>query len=580
MSPVNPYDQNVRPQILRRYPELDRRQLRFIGHGEGPLLGLAGPGAGKTRCIELRAANLLLTGRARPEELMLCTFSKPAARELQHRLLATAQRLGCGGDAARVHIATIHSLCHRILAPRAVAVGLETPYRLLDQEDQWRLMQDRFDDIFRPDLDVLEDRGWREEARVIGEARRYFDRIADERIDLDELADSHRPFDAALGRCCWRYRRVLWESNALDFAHLQVWTDELLRDPRIAGRIGGVMRYIMVDEYQDTSHVQQEILLRLAEAHGNLAVVGDDDQAIYRFRGASVRNLLRFRDRFPNAPVVGLTTNYRSHAAIVDAYDRWMPTAADWSHPERADVSYRYDKTIVAHAPERHAAYPSVIAISGSSPYDEGSQLAAMFRFLKSSGVITRYGQAALLLPSVRDKVAGPYLDGLEDAGVPVRHVAAGSGDDVGDCVLSDAVLVTTIHQAKGREWPVVVVGGLDNPGRHDDPVGARLARYHQRHPFEPADRIAAFDRARVYYVAFSRPGGLLALSATGRPHRSFDVIWDRLPRWPDIDRAALGAQRFFDIHSAGAGVSSPDPVPELVIDMDRMENLTVVLRT
>ena len=578
MPPVNPGDHYVHPRILRRHPELDPQQRRFIGHGEGPLLGLAGPGAGKTQCIELRAANLLLTGRVCPEELTLCTFGKPAAQELRERFLASAQALGCSADAGQVRISTIHSLCHQILAAHASAVGLKSPFRLLDEDVQRLLMGSRFDDIFGPDLDVLEARGWRDERDIVYQARRYFDRIADERIALKTLCNSPRVFDAALARCCWRYRRVLLEINAMDFAHLQVMATVLLDDSGIASTVGAPMRYIMVDEYQDTSHIQQRILFRLAEAHNNLAVVGDDDQSIYRFRGASVRDLLQFPDRFPNAAVVSLMKNYRSHVGIVDAYSLWMPTAADWAHPDRRDVSFRHDKTIVAHAPDDHASYPSVISVSGTSPYDEGRQLAELFRFLKSAGAITRYGQIALLLHSVKDRVAGPYLDALEDAGVPVRHVAAGSGDDAAAGGSSGHVLVTTIHQAKGREWPVVAVGGLDNPGRHDDPVGDHLSRYHRRDPFEPADRMAAFDRARVYYTAFSRPSGVLALSATGRPHRSFDAIWDGLPRWPDIDHAALGRQRFTEGHLTSAGTRAPDFVSDLVINMDPMESLTMRL--
>ncbi len=203
---------------------------------------------------------------------------------------------------------------------------------------------------------------------MIQQARRYFDRIADERIDLEGLAASPRAFDAALGRCCLRYRWALWGLNALDFAHLQALAAKLLCNPRIAGRIGSAMRFIMVDEYQDTSRIQQEILLRLANAHGNLAVVADHGQAIYRFRGASVRDLLQFPEWFPNAKVVGLTVNYRSHVGIVEAYSLWMPSAADWTHPDLRDVSFRHDKSIAAHASHTHASYPSVIAISGSRP--------------------------------------------------------------------------------------------------------------------------------------------------------------------------------------------------------------------
>ena len=572
---MTPGNHQVHPKILRRHPELDPRQLRFIGHGAGPLLGLAGPGAGKTRCLELRAANLLLLGLAVPAELVLCTFGKPAARELQRRFLTTAQDLGCGADVARVRVSTIHSLCHQILTAHAGAVGLRAPYRLLDDEEQTRLMRSRFDEIFGPDRDVLENRGWEDERDIIDQARRYFDRLADERIDLKNLYNSPRSFDAALGRCCWRYRQVLWGCGALDLAHLQALADVLLADPSVAGTVAATMRHIMVDEYQDTSRIQQRVLFRLAEAHGNLAVVGDDDQSIYRFRGASVRNLLQFPIRFPDAQVVGLTVNYRSHGGIVDAYGRWMPTAADWSHPDRPDVSLRYAKSIVPHAADNHAAYPSVISVVGDSPYDEGRQIGELFLFLKDAGAISNYGEAALLLHSVKYRMAGPYQDALEDLGVPVRNVAAGSVADAGVGGSSDQVLVTTIHQAKGREWPVVAVGGLDHPGRHDDPVGALLSRHHRRDPFEPIDRITALDRARVYYTAFSRPSSLLALSATGRPHRSFDGIWDGLPRWPDVDQGALARQRFAEGHLVGAATRSPD----LVIHMDPMNNLRVRMR-
>ena len=436
-------------------------------------------------------------------------------------------------------------------------------------------MRSRFDEIFGPDRDVLKDRGWRDERDIIDQVHRYFDRLADERIDLKNLYNSPRSFDAALGRCCWRYRQVLWGCSALDFAHLQALADVLLADPSVASTVGATMRHIMVDEYQDTSRIQQRVLFRLAEAHGNLAVVGDDDQSIYRFRGASVRSLLQFPVRFPDALIVGLTVNYRSHAGIVGAYGRWMPTAADWSHPDRPDVSLRYAKSIVAHAADRHASYPSVISVVGDSPYDEGRQLGELFLFLKDAGAISHYGQAALLLHSVKGRVAGPYLDALKDLGVRARHVAAGSAADAGTRGSSDQVLVTTIHQAKGREWPVVAVGGLDHPGRHDDPVGAHLSRHHRRDPFEPIDRIAALDRARVYYTAFSRPSSLLALSATGRPHRSFDGIWDGLPRWPDVDRAALARQRFAEGHLVDAATRSPD----LVVHMDPMDKLTLRMR-
>ena len=123
---------------------------------------------------------------------------------------------------------------------------------------------------------------------------------------------SDRPFTAALGRCCQRYRELLLDRNVVDFAHLQVWADRVLEDKDVAAGTGGNIRNLMVDEFQDTSRIQLRILKRLAEVHGNLAVVGDDDQLIYRFRGANVSNLLHFPRHFPGCRAVRLTTNYRS----------------------------------------------------------------------------------------------------------------------------------------------------------------------------------------------------------------------------------------------------------------------------
>ena len=174
-------------------------------------------------------------------------------------------------------------------------------------------------------------------------------------------------------------------------------------------------------------------------------------------------------------------------------------------------------------------------------PGDEARQLAELLRFLKDSSVIDRYGQAALLLNSVKGAVSSPYLDGLERAGIPARcepagHVRVHAGDEV---------LVTTIHQSKGREWEVVIVGSLNETDLETDRVGRNLAEYFGRCSGEPVERIGDFDRARRHYVAFTRAKHLLVLTATGEPHPRFSDIWHRATRWPDVDRDALARQRF-----------------------------------
>ena len=149
-----------------------------------------------------------------------------------------------------MRISTVHSLCHRILAPHAGAAGLRPGYRLLDEQEQLLLMQQEFRVVLGPDWDILARRGWREGVHGAAEAARYFDRIGDEMIDVDALAGLELPFIAAVGRSCQRYRQLLRERNLVDFAHLQVWAHRVIQDAGVAAAVGGSTGHLMVDEFQ------------------------------------------------------------------------------------------------------------------------------------------------------------------------------------------------------------------------------------------------------------------------------------------------------------------------------------------
>ena len=469
----------VAPAILRLHPGLDQGQLELIGHLEGPTLGIAGPGTGKTLAVALRGTNILLRGLAQPEQLVLCTYSRPAARELRQRFIALATAAGCPGDLSRVRIGTIHGLCHRMLRSHGRRGGLRPDFAVLNEDEQWRLLSRHFVDVFGPDLNVLEREGWRwrEPHLVIRHGRKFFERLCDELIDPGELIDSGDPFHTALGRCYDRYRDLLLDEGSADFDHLQRWAAELLEDGRTAGLVSAGIRYLICDEYQDTSYAQERILLRLCRGHGNICVVGDDDQGIYRFRGASVRNLLQFPGHFSSCHTVALSVNHRSHPAIVGFYGRWMATAADWSNPDPQGPPFRHPKSITPHAGDLYPDYPAAIRVEGCNAEEEGAQLAELLRFLKRQRVIAEYGQAALLLHSVRGTAAAGYLDALERAGIPVdRRPSISEGHRVAD--RPQALTVTTIHQAKGREWDVVIAGSLDYCNPDGDPVGRELQHY------------------------------------------------------------------------------------------------------
>ena len=546
---------DVAPAILRLHPGLDDGQRELICYLDGPILGIAGPGSGKTLAVALRGVNILLLGLAKPEELVLCTYSRAAARELRQRFIKLATDAGCRGDLTLVRIGTIHGLCRRILRSHARPADLGPDFQVLSEDEQCGLLVRHYDDVFGPDLGILEGEGWRwrEPRLVVRHGRKYFERICDEMIDPGELTGSGNPFHSALGRCYLRYRGLLLAEASVDFDHLQRLVAECLSDDRVVNPISGGIRHLICDEYQDTSAVEERLLLMLSRIHGNLCVVGDDDQSIYRFRGATVRNLLEFPERTFDGDTVALGVNYRSHPAIVEFYTTWMATAADWSNPDAGGRPFRHPKVIRPHDAASYQDYPAVVAVEGRSAGDEGKQLAELVRFLKQRGVIAHYGQVALLLHSVKGPRAAGYLDAFESAGIPVNRAASGSRNHRRASGRRE-VEVTTIHQAKGGEWDVVIVGSLDFDNADVDPVGRELAPYCQRPAFEPADRIADFDHARQHYVAFSRPKRLLVLTASGEVHQRFADAWDGLPRWDRMDRRTLARQRF----------RPPDPTEDL----------------
>lgn len=356
--------------ILNQHPDLDDQQLAVIGHRSGPALVMAGPGSGKTACMCMRALNLLLLGRVLPQNLLLCTFTRASAREMRHRLYAGAQAAGYAEDLSGLRVITIHGLCHRILAEIGSDAGADASAHILNAGGQLGLLRAGYDSVFLPDQDVLVGRGWSDAQRIVTEARRFFDRIADELIDSQQLIDTEQPILEALGRCNQRYIAVLKRHGLIDFAGLQTCAHRLLENPRVARRLGGGIHHLLVDEYQDTDIAQQSILFRLADAHRNICMVGDEDQLIYAFRGANPNGFGKFLDSFSEADAFELTSNYRSHRDVVATCNAWI-NSFDWNHSGSDRSTRRKPRFITPQAVHADDAHPGVVSVSGASHVDE-----------------------------------------------------------------------------------------------------------------------------------------------------------------------------------------------------------------
>ncbi len=673
----------AKKEILSLFPNLNEQQQEAIFATEGPLLIIAGPGTGKTLVLVLRTAYLLLSCKAAPSEIILTTFTEKAAFELRDRISEVIRKLNLKIPLHELQIGTIHSLCDSFISKYVSYTPLRKNYIILDDLTQQLFVYENFSEIIGERFKNRWKSKWIRIRNVIA----YFNKITEELIDIDKLR-SGSSFHKELAEAYCAYTNKLFEKNRVDFSHLQKIFLELLYNDEVYSKIRKNVRYVMIDEYQDTNYIQEKIALRLSEPAYNLCVVGDEDQSLYRFRGAAVKNILEFPRHFDNCKIIKLEKNYRSHEKIISAYNNFI-NSVDWC--ENDGRCYRYpDKNIVPAETTESPEYPAVFSIWGQDEKDEANRVVDLIKFLKSNGTIKDYSDVAILLKSVRLDHSGHYIEALEKNGIPyfcprarayfeneeIRLILACYaiifgfyGEDLEkyegkeiieegikyigkylnsplkdylrrkadeiislkegeslDLTVSDYfyqllayrpfsdflkdenrarnlsifsqllstfqiyyhltvvtyknkeiikrylfnsffnflirggmneyedpdnpipkgfVQIMTIHQSKGLEFPVVIVGSLHKQFRTVKSIDRDLGEFYPGGKFEPDDRITEFDRTRHFYVAFSRAQKLLVLTTPKEPKDYFAPIWEGLDQWPYVKRELLKSQEF-----------------------------------
>src|SRR5437763_7249225 len=283
---------------------LNEPQREAVTHGEGPLLVLAGAGSGKTRVLTHRVAWLMRTDRAQASEILAITFTNKAAQEMRDRV-----ELLVGARVRAMWVMTFHSACARMLRADAQRLGYTRSFTIYDQADSRRLVRQCLGEL---DVDPKRFTPAAVQAQISDAKNRL--RAAE---DYRRLVGSY--FEQTVADAYELYEREIVRANAMDFDDLLVRTVNLLElFPEVRDRYQQAFRHVLVDEYQDTNHAQYQLLKLLSgegtgddpdQRHRNLTAVGDDDQSIYRLRGADLRNLLDFEDDFPDAKVVRLEQN-------------------------------------------------------------------------------------------------------------------------------------------------------------------------------------------------------------------------------------------------------------------------------
>ena len=336
---------NIRKQLIKKdFGNMNDRQFEAVTTTEGAVLVLAGAGSGKTTVLVNRIANLVKYGNAyqsdyipffteedvlaaqdyindksqtlpqgvfsvnapRPWEILAITFTNKAANELKERINA---KLGEGGDS--LWAGTFHSICGKILRINAERIGFSSHFTVYDTDDQKRLIKNIMKDN-NIDEKMFPIRG------VLSAISSAKDSLINPGEYLLEFGNDYR--HQTIAKLYEQYQKRLKSADAMDFDDMINYTVKLFKENRdVLEHYGSKFKYIMVDEYQDTNHAQYELIHLLASVHGNLCVVGDDDQSIYRFRGATIENILNFEDDYENAKIIRLEQNYRSVGNILNA---------------------------------------------------------------------------------------------------------------------------------------------------------------------------------------------------------------------------------------------------------------------
>ncbi|MFH1621043.1 MAG: ATP-dependent DNA helicase [Patescibacteria group bacterium] len=414
---------------------LNEAQLKAVTHRNGPLLIVAGAGTGKTTVLTRRFIWLLGSKKETqetakderssltPDNILALTFTEKAAGEMEDRIL---ELMPIG--TYDFWISTFHGFCQRILEKYALEIGLPNKFRVLNETDAWLLLRKRLNEL---PLDYYRPLG--NPTKFLNELLKHFSRAKDEGVtSLDylefaenaaldgdaEFVTGERARLKELADCYVAYERIMRQEGTMDFGDLILEALRLLRErPRVLKELQEQFKCILVDEFQDTNWAQYELIKLLSGGHRNLTVVGDDDQAIYKFRGASLANILQFRDDFLDVTTVVLTHNYRSHQEILDAAYSFITK----NDPNRLEVQLK-DQGISKQLKSHQGQGGKVELLWFKTLEEEADAVAGRIKELKDSEPDLSWNDIAVLSRS--NDGAAPFVAALERYGIPFRFYA------------------------------------------------------------------------------------------------------------------------------------------------------------
>ncbi len=402
--------------------KLNKAQKEAVEHNDGPLLIVAGAGTGKTTVITTKIAFLIEKGLAKPEEILALTFTDKAAEEMQIRLDETID-IGY----TDIQISTFHAFCQAILEKHAIDIGLSNSFKLVTETAAWLLIRQNFSKF---NLDYYRPMG--NPTKHIHELLKHFSKCKDELIAPEDYLkygegltdetpenEAEKKRFAELSSAYHTYNQLLIDNAMLDFGDLIFYTHKLFSTrPAILEKLKKQYKYILVDEFQDVNYSQYELVKMLSDDNSCLTVVGDDDQSIYAFRGASVSNIMRFKDDFPKAREVVLNENYRSNQAILDlAYE-----SIQNNNPDRLEIKLKLDKRLVSKAAKQNNE-TAIVHLHEATLDEEVQGVVREIARLKQIDETSTWDDFAILVRA--NNHAEPFLTELQRQAIPYEFLSS-----------------------------------------------------------------------------------------------------------------------------------------------------------
>ncbi len=389
--------------------DLNSEQKKAVTHSDGPTLIIAGAGTGKTAVISRRIAYLIEQGLAGPEEILALTFTEKASEEMDFRVYELLPKVF-----SSVSVFTFHGFADSVLRDIAYDVGLSPNYKILSKSQQILFLRSQIFNLnlkyFRPVSNPL---------KFLKDLCDFFSNLKEENVSSEDLRNFARNHDdekttqkyLELADAFEKYEEIKRLANVVDFADLIYLTKKAFTEyPKILQNYQNRYKYILVDEFQDTNLSQNELVNLLAYKSKNLAVVGDDDQSIYKFRGASISNILNFKKTYPDAKEFVLTTNYRSTQSILDlAYG-----VIQNNNPDRLEIANKINKKLISGVKIKGQP-PKVI--KGLTLSDEVEGVTKAIQDLLKNGI--KLSEIAIL--SRASNHATPFIKSLKNQGIPVQ---------------------------------------------------------------------------------------------------------------------------------------------------------------